>query len=85
MNTTQTIRLSFQSSVRLCSFNPLTCNVKDDERNGCVFEIAGNQGSKSFLAGCVPELESKDVIAEGEIFGHEIDADGCLELGVVYA
>ena len=55
------------------------CAVRDIVDNDCdrrVANIVGDEGSKPFLACCVPELQPNSFLLEVDILGDEVDANG---------
>jgi hypothetical protein len=59
-------------------------DVVDDDGAVRIFEIAGDERPESFLAGCVPELQSVVFGVVRDVFGEEVDAHGCLDYGMRY-
>ena len=52
--------------------------VVDNDGDGAIANIGGDEGAEALLAGGVPELEANSAIFEIHCFGEEIDADGGL-------
>lgn len=57
-------------------------DVVDDDGDGGVADIGGDEGAEAFLARRVPELEADGAVFEVHGFGEEVDADGGLVGGV---
>ena len=55
-----------------------TCEIEDDECYECIFQVARDEWSKSLLASGVPELQSKDVGTDMNIFCHKIYSNSWL-------
>ncbi len=51
-------------------------DVIDDDSNGGISDVVGNEGFKSFLTGRIPQLQADGLILEEDILGDEVDADG---------
>ena len=50
----------------------------DNDGDGAVANVGGDEGAEALLAGGVPELKANCAVFEIHCFGEEIDADGGL-------
>lgn len=57
----------------------VTGEIKHDECHICIFQVTGNQGAKSFLSCCIPQLQPKDIIAHMNILSHEVNTNCSLD------
>lgn len=53
-------------------------NVIDYDGTYGILQVAGDERSKAFLAGGIPELEPVVLVAVGDVLGKEVDAYGGL-------
>ena len=64
--------------------NPLLDAVKsgtvgdiiDNDCDGSISDVAGDEGPKSLLASSIPELESDGFLRQKNVLGNKVDADG---------
>ena len=57
-------------------------DVVDDDGDGGVADVGGDEGAEAFLARGIPELQAHGAVFEVHGFGQEVDADGGLVGGV---
>lgn len=55
-----------------------TRDIEDEYSADCILEIGRNKTAESFLACCVPKLESAGGALVGDVLANEVDADGGL-------
>ena len=51
-------------------------DIVDNDCNGSVSDVVGNECLESFLAGGVPELQPDGLVLEEDVLRDEVDADG---------
>lgn len=51
-------------------------DIIDNNCDGRVTDVVGDEGPETFLAGGIPKLQSDGLLLEEDILGDEIDADG---------
>mmetsp|Transcript_7344 Transcript_7344/g.17995 ORF Transcript_7344/g.17995 Transcript_7344/m.17995 type:complete len:252 (+) Transcript_7344:347-1102(+) len=59
-------------------------DVVDDDGDGGVADVGGDEGAEALLSGGVPELEADGAVFEVHGFGEEVDADGGLVVVVEF-
>lgn len=57
-----------------------TCNIKNQNNNAGILQIAGDERAKPLLSCRVPQLQPEILIEHSQIFGHEVNANSGLHL-----